>query len=429
MSLAAGRGPGPAPASTPARVGATALVCALALGCADARSPASAGPPRTASDAGLGEDGGPLGDGSAPDVGSSGEDAGTAPIRELGPIRGASRCADAPRLEAPARFEIDPAAGGRLLRLAVPPGRALAVARLAALPPADGPTAVDGLHPAVCADCAAVRSEAAPDTCATDAVPPSRPFGGGHLPIGRALVVNAGETTLEPIFAAPPDGGRFELLDLPLGPRPGPDACVEGRFAVPEGVAFAGLPDCASVLELGPAERAVVFGVPSGATATFANLGPTPRSVPIEAEAAFAWRREGLAPGARCADAPLLEAGRPARLRVDLEDFGSGSQCALGITARGGGYLRLALPPGRTAALTARAALIADGGGYPVLAVSDDCDPTRACASVHEPESWTTPLVVRLTNPGDAPIERRLTVQQGGVGYDGNVIELRLDWE
>ena len=342
---------------------------------------------------------------------------------------GAARCQDAPALTAPALLDIPPGDGAaRFVRLVANPGVAVGLRPVLLRPYAeDGVAPLEGsAAPTACATCEDFDSLSAPSACVAPGVPPQRERDGLHRPTGRALLANPTEAPREALLALPQQGGVYALVTFPLRAAPTEADCEGGAYALPPGVALAEAPPCPIAVTLAPRSRGEPFGVFYRNASLWTN--PTADPAPAQDDAPsppFAWLEEALAPSAACDTAPRLTDGDTLLARVDTEGFGSGL-CAVDITGRGSGYAVIAVPARSRARLTARSAIVADGGGYPVLLLADACDPQAPCGATHSPEGWTTPLRVSIENPTDAEQLRRVAVMQGGPGYEGNVVELSV---
>ncbi|MFN3197996.1 MAG: hypothetical protein ACE366_06220 [Bradymonadia bacterium] len=337
-------------------------------------------------------------------------------------------CAEAPIIEAPATlFVPGQPEKSPFVRLSAPPQTAIGVYFTRgrtedALPTLQG----IGASPVACHQCRDFDRDGF--TCQSPGIPPQRFYQEQYWSTGNPLFVNDTDSPMEAALSLGPGGGVFTLVEFPVAPPFPDDACDDGgQLDLPSNMAFTALPPCAAIT-IASRTRAQPFGITYRLPDVWGQLNDIERVHPVEG-VPFAWREIPLPPSSACDTAPVLEPGQLEHARVDLEPWEGGGLCQFDDTARGTGYFRIVIPPSTRAHLTSISAVVADGGGYPVMVIADQCDPETRCDAEHAPPTWTDPLRVTLENPGETPVEHIIGLMQGGVGYEGNTVEVWMATE
>lgn len=327
---------------------------------------------------------------------------------------GAAMCGDAPLVDAPALLL--PPAGDETLfvRVRVPPHSAVGFL-----------SDPDAYEPTVCASCEVL--DAFEGRCFTDEVGPVRreegPGGTYYFPYGRPLATNDGEVDRFVVLAlSPAYRVRIQLVPFTLEAAPEETSPCAATPIESGGPALLGTASCGVSVSVPPLSAALVFGVLG--SRTFANGEATPMSYTADgqvAAAAIAIPFEG----ARCSDPIPLSPGTR-EIRADLSAGGASELCPVS-THFGDRYLEVAIPARTRAVLEASSAVIADGGGYAVLATAAACG-AETCDTLAE-QPWMFPAPpgrLEMSNEADTEVRRLVSMHQGGVGYAGNVFTLSL---
>jgi hypothetical protein len=344
------------------------------------------------------------------DGGSQRPDA-MAPPPDATVISGASTCTAAPRVEAPLAMVLPETGRLQFVRVGVPPQSAVGLED-------EGNQAL-----LVCADCDSFERGESPSACVDEPIPPARLFGDRYLPTGLSLAINTTDTPDEVVLASPGERislHRFELLET-TAPS---DPCVPAILR--PGQAYASTPSCGVSLQLPASSIGLLFGY-SGHP-LIESLATTPMEIAVGTEGSPIGLVAHEIRGARCDDPIDLVPGRPEPVRVDIGGRSGSELCNIFGTMLGARYVRFQIPARSRAVLEASARMIADGGGWAILAMARRCDATAECETVAE-QPWIAdapPGRLVVDNASEVSTSAIVSVHQGGVGYEANVIDLLL---
>ena len=338
---------------------------------------------------------------------------------------GALDCGDAPVVREATRFGqpeiiVDAHLPPQLYtRLEVAPKTAMGV-RLAGR--GGGAAAVRVDEPVACAQCADFQDFAS--SCRVAGPAPQRLYRGAYSSTGNPLVVNLHDAPQSFVHVTGQAGGIYETITLPVADVASPEICAEG-INVPAGVGVAG--GCRRRFTVQPGRRAIVFGQPAAQVADWANMSEQPITHEIDIEGPFAWVDARLPTHTRCDSPARLNAGEVLRARLDLHRVPD-ELCGGDAVGFGNIYLQAELPPFSRGILYVETAIVADGGGGPLVKIATVCERAAPCETEQESPFalWTA---VPVENAGASARTVLFSVQQSGIGYEGNAAAVLLDLE